>query len=324
MAPDYSIVIICYNQESYIADAVRSVLAQTAIDWIKEIVLVDDGSTDGSFLVMKYLAEEHPKVIALTQENSGGCAAPRNTGIPHCTGRYIGFLDGDDLWLPDKVETELQAIEAHPEAGLLFGDFIEFDGETGAKRDVHVNHYEVGQVDMLEKFFVYGGPIPPSGAVVRRDVFDKVGLFDPGVKFNEDSEFWLRVAAEFPIQHIPRPLMEKRAWLGSLGSGTYKLENIACLEEISRRMLAKYPALKAVEKQRQARIDLATGTHWLDMGEKAKARAALRKAVRRDPSRTKAWAYLIVSLLPGPPQIYLSRLREAKTSARGVMRKGTE
>lgn len=321
MAPDYSVVIICYNQEAYIADAVRSVLAQTAIDHITQIVLVDDGSNDGSFAIMQQLAADHARIIALTQENSGGCAAPRNAGISQCTGRYVAFLDGDDLWLPNKVEEELATIAKYPEAGLLFADFVEFDSETTDKRMVRVNSYDVHQDDMLEKFFVYGGPIPPSGAVVRRDVFETVGVFDPDVKFNEDSEFWLRVAAEFPIQHIPQALMEKRVWMGSLGSGTYKLENIACLEEISRRMLSKYPALQKVSGKRQARIDLATGTHWLDSGEKTKAAQHLLQAVVNDPTRAKAWVYLLVSHLPGPPSFYLRKLRGAKTSARSMNRK---
>ena len=320
MTIDYSVVIICFNQEGYIADAVASVLAQTAMDKIKEIVLVDDGSSDGSFAIMPELAAQHPKVIALTQENSGGCAAPRNAGIPHCTGDYVGFLDGDDLWLPNKVQSELQMIENAPEAGLLFCDFNEFETVADVRRPVRVNHYEVDQPKALEKFFVYGGPIPPSCAVVRRDVFDKIGVFDPTMKFNEDSEFWLRLAAEFPIQHIPQVLMEKRVWMGSLGSGTFKLENIACLEEISRRMIEKVPSLKLVANKRQARIDLAAGTHWLEVGNKTKATRHLVQTIVNDPLRLKAWAYLIVCYMPGRASRYLGRLRAAKNSARGLGR----
>lgn len=314
-----SVVVICYKQERYIADTLDSVLAQTALDRIAEIVVVDDHSPDGSFDVIRRYAEAHDKIVPVRREtNSGGCAAPRNSGIPHTTAPYVAFLDGDDLWVPEKVEEELKVLEARPDIGLLFSDFVVFDDETGAERPATTVRYTAGEPGQLEKFFVHGGPVIPSCAVVSRAAIDKVGAFDPDMRFNEDSEMWNRVASVAPVQSIPKPLFRKREWFGSLGSAKYGLENIACKHEITRRMLDRVPALAAVARKRDSGIELKTAVHHFSQGATAPARTHLRKALEFDPSNRKARLYLALSYLPGSPDAWLNRVRGLR---HGVLRR---
>src|SRR5215216_5146423 len=101
--PIISAVIPCYNKQNFIAETLDSVLVQTYIEAIKEIIVVDDGSTDKTADIIKEKRSLHPIIHYIYQSNAGVSAA-RNTGISYASGRYIAFLDADDLWQPDKLE----------------------------------------------------------------------------------------------------------------------------------------------------------------------------------------------------------------------------
>lgn len=310
-----SVVVICFKQERYIAKTLDSILAQTAYDRIAEVIVVDDKSPDSSFAIIQGYASRHPKFHAVRHDvNSGGCAQPRNTGIRLTTAPYIAFLDGDDLWLPNKVAEEIKVLEQTPDIGLLFSDFVVFDDQTGEERPETTNRYTAGEPNQLKRFFIQGGPVIPSCAVVSRKAINQVGFFDPTMRFNEDSEMWNRIASVAPIHSIPKPLFRKREWFGSLGSAKYGLENIACKHEITRRMLDRVPALKAVAAQRGAAIELKTAVHHFSQGEDAQARVHLRKALTFDASNLKAHGYLALSYLPGTPEFWLNRLRGLRHS----------
>ena len=114
-APAVSIVMPVYNQERFVEATARSVLGQTFTDL--ELIAVDDGSRDGSYA--RLAAIDDPRLTAITQRN-GGVSAARNAGIARARGRYVGFIDGDDLWLPEKVERHVRLLDAGPEIDLTF------------------------------------------------------------------------------------------------------------------------------------------------------------------------------------------------------------
>ena len=137
-----SVVIIVYNQERYLSQAIESVLGQTALDRIREIVVVDDASTDRSFEIARRFTGHDPRLRAVRHEtNSGGCAAPRNTGLRYCSAPYVAFLDGDDLWMPHKAARNLQLLERSPGIGLLFSDYIAFDDGGRYSRVIRTRSY---------------------------------------------------------------------------------------------------------------------------------------------------------------------------------------
>ncbi len=315
-----SVVIICYNQERYIREAIESVLNQSAKAAIREIVVVDDGSRDKSAQIISEMASHNTKIRLVQQANSGGCAAPRNAGIPFCTGDYIGLLDGDDLWTPDKVEVMLEAVVRAPNAGLLFSDYVDFDDETGAESIVRVNHYEDDDPKSFRRFFVLGGPVPPSCALVKREAFDVCGVFDPAIRFNEDSEMWLRIAAKFPIHHIKKILVKKRAWFGSLGSMKYGAENLEFQHEITRRVLRANPELASAARERTSRVSMKTAYFLIKTGKADQARKYIREAVTANPSNWRAWAYLFALGLPINPDRVLDRARGVFTRLRSLSR----
>jgi glycosyltransferase involved in cell wall biosynthesis len=127
--PTASVIVPAYNVEPYLREALESVLAQTVTP--HEIVVVDDGSTDGTGAVADEIAREHPLVRVVRQAN-GGPAVARNTAIEMSTGEFLVFLDADDVMLPDRIEQQLGYLLAHPEVGLVVGA-VELMAEPGAE-----------------------------------------------------------------------------------------------------------------------------------------------------------------------------------------------
>jgi glycosyltransferase involved in cell wall biosynthesis len=307
---DISAVVICYNQEGTIEAAMQSVLDQTAIDRIREIIVVDDCSTDGTLARVQALAARNSfgpariEVIA-RETNSGGCAAPRNDGIRAARGSHIALLDGDDTWEPEKIATQIAALEAFPETGLLFSDYIDVEADSGRQSPGRARHYSARDTGQLRRFFIEGGPVMPSCAVLSRAAIDAAGLFDVDMPFNEDAEYWLRVAAVAPIHHQARALVRKRVWYGSLGSAKYRLENLACKREITERMIRLRPELTPARAAREARIDYKAALHHFAVGERSAGRRTLRESLSRDPWFRKAWVALALSsVVPDPARVF--------------------
>ena len=208
--PKASIIIPVYNGAAFIGRAVASILKQTERDL--ELIVVDDGSTDGTRDVVAGVSD--PRLTLIAQANAGPSAA-RNVGLAASTGPWVGFLDADDWWLPEKLAAHLRRGEEQPELGLIHSSVIVFDEEEKFV-DVLMAWADGSVLEPLlfGNIIVGGG----SSVTVRRDVLDQVGWFDPDVKFGEDWELWLRIAARFPFAAIREPLtcrMQRRAGYGA-------------------------------------------------------------------------------------------------------------
>ena len=121
--PQFSVILTCYNEERFIADAIDSVLNQTYVHRIKEIVVTDDGSKDNSkkIILQKAHENQNPVIKYIYQENKGLPSA-RNTAIQQTSGDYIAILDGDDLWYPNKIEILAKHIDEYPQVGLFYSN----------------------------------------------------------------------------------------------------------------------------------------------------------------------------------------------------------
>ena len=215
-----SVIIPVYNGAAYISAAVRSVLAQTEHDL--ELLVVDDGSTDGTRELVRGF--DDPRLRLLTQDNAGPSAA-RNLGIRESRGEWVGFLDADDVWRPDKLAAHLRRASEMPAAGLTYSSVVVVD-EVGTLVEVLKAELE-GEVlePLLFGNIVWGGG---SSAMLRRDVFDRVGGFDPTIKYGEDWEMWLRVAASFPFAAVPEPLTCRTERRQSYGTNAIAMRD-SCL-----------------------------------------------------------------------------------------------
>jgi glycosyltransferase involved in cell wall biosynthesis len=201
--PKVSVVIPAHNSSKFLAETIRSVLYQSFRDF--EIIIIDDGSTDDTAKV----ASGFP-VRYFWQENRGVSAA-RNKGIELSQGEYIAFLDSDDMWLPQKLELQLAAIENAPLAGVVYSDLYYYDNTTCTTTGTFLQKRRRppprGKVlgEFIEYFFGH-----PSTLLVRKNVFAQVGMFDETLHNCEDDDMLFRMASYCEFEVVPVPLVMYR------------------------------------------------------------------------------------------------------------------
>lgn len=181
--PLLSIIIPTYNVERYVVEAVNSALEQTLSQI--EVIVVDDGSTDGT---KERLAEVKDSRLFVFHQENRGLSGARNTGIRKARSTYIGFLDGDDIWYPEKGATHVAVLDRHPEVGVVHSHFVYLD-ET-SRRTAQLLTTRVSDPS-LEQLIVRN--CISASVVVRASLFDKAGLFDEDLRSNEDWEMWVRL-----------------------------------------------------------------------------------------------------------------------------------
>jgi len=196
-----SAIIPTYNRLPLLKEAVDSILAQDFEDL--ELIVVDDGSTDGTCEEIKKYGG---RVKLLEQPQNRGVSAARNRGILHARGKYIAFLDSDDLWVKDKLKAQVSFLENNPQYPLCYTDEIWI--RKGKRVNPRIKHYKYSGW-IFEKCLPLC-IISPSSAVMRRTVFSKVGLFDEALPVCEDYDLWLRITARFPVFFLNRKLIIKR------------------------------------------------------------------------------------------------------------------
>lgn len=188
-----SIIMPAYNSGRYVAESVRSVQAQTFGGW--ELVVVDDGSADDTGEVVRRLAAADARVRYVRRPN-GGQAAARNTGLGEARGSLVAFLDSDDLWLPGKLEAQLEVLE-RTGADLVYTDgyFFSEDGAASAEERFDILPGEARGAEMFRTLFT-SNRIGTLSVLVKREALDAVGLFDENRAYQncEDYDLWLRLA----------------------------------------------------------------------------------------------------------------------------------
>jgi glycosyltransferase involved in cell wall biosynthesis len=185
-----STVIPAYNAERTIAQVVDSALAQDYSH--QEIIAVNDGSVDSTASILQRYRDR----IRIIDQPNRGAAGARNTGIAHAEGKYIAFLDSDDLWLPGKLNTMIAALDAHPSASLAFSEFIIF-----SKPGVECGRSSLGHAPSLQELKESLPPILTSTWVVKKDALEGVGLFSENFRGQGYEDSWalllLRELGEF-------------------------------------------------------------------------------------------------------------------------------
>lgn len=194
-----SAIVPTHDRRHAVLRAVCSVQSQTHP--VHEIIVVDDGSSDATAQAVR---DTFPGVTIVTQEQRGVSAA-RNRGIVDARGNWIAFLDSDDEWLPHKVERQLDALADAPEVRLCHADEI----WVRNGRRVNPKHKHAKSGGWIFRRCLPLCCISPSAALVRRDVFDTVGLFDETLPVCEDYDLWLRICSREPVAFVDEPLIVK-------------------------------------------------------------------------------------------------------------------
>lgn len=208
-----SVVIPAYNSADYIAETLKSVIQQ---DYpMVEVIVVDDGSTDRTREVVADIKSDRVRYIY--QQNSGGPSGPRNTGIQHAQGKYVAFLDSDDIMLPGKLQRAVDLLDREPYLGLVFANFVKFDEVNGQHAGAFLDTYEyfrrapkraagdsqyVIKADAAYDALIVENYIGTSGVVAPKAVLIDVGPFDLRLRGPEDYDLWLRIAYAYDIGFI--------------------------------------------------------------------------------------------------------------------------
>ncbi|MFC2166815.1 glycosyltransferase family A protein [Acidobacteriota bacterium] len=182
-----SVIIPVYNRSEFICEAIESVLAQTYTNY--EIVVVDDGSTVD---IKQILQPFWQKIKYLYQENKG-LAAARNTGILNSNGKYLAFLDDDDLFESEKLEIQVKELEDNPNLGFVFSDYFSFEAKNPARKKLISTKLRNVKRDELANYYFIDQDLAVSSFLVRRKSINKVGLFDESLEVTEDVDLWLRM-----------------------------------------------------------------------------------------------------------------------------------
>ena len=208
-----SIIMPVYNVAEFLEETVASVLAQTYRDW--ELILVDDGSVDDSSQIMADLVEKDSRIIALYMEENGGQARARNAAIEKARGRYIAFLDSDDLWLPEKLAKQVNFIQQH-HVGLCYSDYAEFEGERNI-----VSHIKAPDVVGSRRIYV-SNAIPCLTAMYDAEKCGKVYMKPP--EGTEDWALWIKlIKLSGPALNVGEELALYRVHAGGHSSNKMKM-----------------------------------------------------------------------------------------------------
>jgi glycosyltransferase involved in cell wall biosynthesis len=314
-APSISVLIPTFNRSAWLERTLISVFGQTIP--VSEVLVVDDGSTDDTAVVIRALMEEHVEWRGLLhymhQANQGKSAA-LNRALGHATGDWIAYDDSDDVWAPQKIEWQLRALTAFPDCGACFTDARFVNNPA-----MQMTAFQRAKKSYLDPLGRIADPLalvmhPPHGifmqtVLVRRDVMELAGEFDTRLPVAEDTDFIFRLARHTPFCYVSLPLVEiDRTPDRSVGltSGRRNLRQL----EAAELMLEKW--LRILSHESEARTDMRddvgsllqalrnelSNWHLLD-GARPKARTAMARALHARVSAKLIAKLLMLYVTPG-------------------------
>jgi len=203
--PKISVMMTVYNAEKYIREAIESILNQTFSDF--EFIILDDHSTDNSYEIINEYAKRDNRILVLSNEKNLGIAESRTKCIKYAKGKYIAIADADDISVPTRFEKQLKYLEKHKECGVV-GSFIQlFDSETG--KIIGSRKYYEDDVRIRKRIFIYS-PIAQPASMIRKEVFDYIGFYNPEYPPVEDLDIWFRLGTKYKFANIQEVLLNYR------------------------------------------------------------------------------------------------------------------
>ncbi|MBW4427332.1 MAG: glycosyltransferase [Nostoc desertorum CM1-VF14] len=233
--PKISVIIPAYNSEKTIGHTIQSVLNQTFTDL--ELIVINDGSQDLTLKIVTQIKD--PRIKVFSYSNAGGNIS-RNRGLQRAVGEFVSFLDADDLWTPDKLQSQLKALQENATAQVAYSwtDYINTNDEfilSGKRVNVNGNVYE----NLLLNNFLENG----SNPLICRKALIKLGGFDESLSAAQDWDMWLRLASKFDFICVPSVQILYRISANSVSCNLVRQEK-SCLQVLERAYKERPSALK--------------------------------------------------------------------------------
>lgn len=229
-APAVSVIMNCLNSRRFLKEAIDSVYAQTFTDW--EIIFWDNASIDGSSDIAQSYDD---RIVYCRGEHTIPLGAARNKAIERASGRYIAFLDCDDLWMPTKLEKQIPLFERDQQVGIVFSDTLFFSAFTRPKRLYRSRKPPRGQVhrELLRSYF-----LSLETVVLRREALDQLDhWFDPRFNLIEEADLFRRVSFSWKLDYVDEPLAKYR-----IHDGAWSFNRQDLWPRETELMIAKYIA----------------------------------------------------------------------------------
>lgn len=303
--PRVSVVIPCFNAERYITETLRSVLGQADADL--EVIVVDDGSTDGSAALVE---RDFPRVRLLRCTNAGVSAA-RNAGIAAATADWIAFCDADDIWLTGKLSAQFKAMAATVDCRMSYTAWKVWHSaapqpDPQLLADLASQNDErswAGPTGWLYPELLLDCVVWTSTVLMHRSVLDEAGCFDAELRIGEDYDLWLRASRVTPIVRVARPLALYRQHPASTTRAAPRANYRA---RIVQRALDTWGlagpdgrlADSAAVRRELAGSWSQLAYAQLQAADRQAARQSARQALRTDPGHWIGWKLLLRSWLP--------------------------
>ena len=285
-----------YNAADSIGQALDSVALQTVGDW--EIVVVDDGSTDATNdRIREWIgAHDHGSVKLIRQQNRG-IGGARNTGVAEASGEFVAFLDSDDWWLPEKLESVSSFLRKHPEVDLVCHHEWQDSGPSSPRR--HLAH---GGRSTYRDLLFGGNCISTSATVVRREHVIAAGGFSENLEFNgaEDYDLWLRLARDGSrIAYLPEVLGVYRVHGQGITSnaGLYSRNVLNVVRAHLNYVQSQDASLKEPARRRWASALKDAGHAFMRSGDHERAHDFFKAAIRENFGSWRAWMLLTLNRL---------------------------
>jgi len=309
MEPQISVVIPVYNGRAFLAGALESALSQTYRN--KEVIVVDDGSTDGT----GEAAAPYAGRIRYYRKENGGPSSSRNFGVNRAGGELIAFLDADDTWLPDKLARQADLLDKCPDSGLVFTDlaligpdgkaaetsFLEEKHRTKILRNIPRKQYGGGFIytrsvfpEMLQSCFML-----PSTVLVKKSLLRAAGFFDEKLAHAEDYKLWLQLSRQTSFGCIPNTLACKKIRPAGLSQATLAQASslLTVFQELAQENFDG-PKITGIIAKRLASFHFELGYFYFQHRQKEQARQNFRNGFRKHPTPFSLY-WLLKSLILG-------------------------
>jgi glycosyltransferase involved in cell wall biosynthesis len=294
LGPLVSVIIPAYNASSWIVETIDSVLSQDYQNI--EIIVIDDGSTDDTRNIINTFGND----VKYFYKNNGGQSSARNLALKYAKGKYVAFIDSDDLWETNKLSLQVELLES---TGLkwVYSDGIAFDSSTKLELFKFSQKSEHYKGDILVNLFK-SCFIPMPSVIVNNEVFQKVGFFNEDNRFRnrEDWEMWIRIAESYPVAYISKELVKYRVHKNSV-TGTESLiqrlnGNILVIEQAVQRNpyhLEKY------QNQVLSELYYSVARALAIQGNSQNAKLFFAKAIKQKPFSIIFYvSWLLAPLMP--------------------------
>lgn len=277
-----SVVTATYNMGQYAALAVKSVLCQTYPH--VESIVVDDGSTDGTPETMEQFRTD-PRVKFIRLLKNQGQTVAKNTGLREAKGKYLAFVDADNLWMPDKLEKQLPLFDQSEKIGVVYSDLQLIDGEGKKLPSIHRTYHQgcITAPLLVHNFVNF------NSAVVKRECLERIGRFDESLSMGIDWDLWLRISIGYKFAFLPEPTYSYRIWPNQMSHNT--LKRLECAKKILDKFFNDNPGKVSgmVKRKAWASLHRGYGAAYAEKGKLSEALHSYGRAIMSHPMQILTW-----------------------------------